>query len=205
MSVFDTPLGPIGAPTAVLDRAAFTRNLTALRDVAAPVPLRIATKSIRVRALIEEALRHDGVSGLLAYSVAEARWLVSHGLRDVLVAYPSTDAAAMRARSRVSGMRPKAAPRLSAMFFGFRERELVLSIFETITGLRMNHAYIRPGGVAADLPDEAIPQIRELLRTLPKQLASMSSMLSPVFSSAYLVAGMGAESIITGSSPRTDM
>ena len=88
MSVFDTPLGPIRAPTAVLDRAAFTRNLTALRDVATPVPLRIATKSIRVRALIEEALRHDGVSGLLAYSVAEARWLVSHGLRDVLVAYP---------------------------------------------------------------------------------------------------------------------
>ena len=84
MSIFDTPLGPIGAPTAVLDRAAFTRNLTALRDVVAPVPLRIATKSLRVRALIEEALRHDGVSGLLAYSVAEARWLVGHGLRDVL-------------------------------------------------------------------------------------------------------------------------
>ena len=97
MSVFDTPLGPIGAPTGVLDRAAFTRNLTALRDVAAPVPLRIATKSIRVRSLIEEALRHDGCSGLLAYSVAEARWLVSHGLRDVLVAYPSADVVAMRA------------------------------------------------------------------------------------------------------------
>ena len=79
------------------DRAAFRRNLAALRDAAAPAPLRIATKSIRVRALIEEALRHDGVSGLFAYSVAEARWLVSHGLRDVLVAYPSTDAVAMRA------------------------------------------------------------------------------------------------------------
>src|SRR5215207_4442752 len=52
---------------------------------------------------------------------------------------------------------------MSAMFYGFRERELILSVFETITGLRMNHAYIRPGGLAADLPDEAIPQIRDLL------------------------------------------
>ena len=59
---------------------------------------------------------------------------------------------------------------MSAMFFGFRERELVLSVFETITGLRMNHAYIRPGGLAADLPDDAIPQLRELLVLLPKRL-----------------------------------
>ena len=41
---------------------------------------------------------------------------------------------------------------LTVMTFGFRERELVLDLFELITGLRMNHAYIRPGGVAQDLP-----------------------------------------------------
>ena len=64
------------------------------------------------------------------------------------------------------------------MMAGFREREMILDFFEAVSGVRMNHAYIRPGGVAADLPDEAIPQIRELLRTLPKQLASMSSMLT---------------------------
>ena len=60
---------------------------------------------------------------------------------------------------------------MSAMFFGFREREQVLAVFETITGLRMNHAYIRPGGLAADLPDEAMPQLEELLRTMPAKLA----------------------------------
>jgi NADH-quinone oxidoreductase subunit D len=67
---------------------------------------------------------------------------------------------------------------MSAMFFGFRERELVLSIFETITGLRMNHAYIRPGGLAADLPDEALPQLRELMVLLPKRLRDMENLLN---------------------------
>ena len=42
---------------------------------------------------------------------------------------------------------------LSMMIYGFREREAVLEFFEKVTGLRMNHNYIRPGGVAADLPD----------------------------------------------------
>ena len=39
------------------------------------------------------------------------------------------------------------------MIYGWREREEVLRFFEKVTGLRMNHNYIRPGGVAADLPD----------------------------------------------------
>jgi NADH-quinone oxidoreductase subunit D len=41
---------------------------------------------------------------------------------------------------------------VSMMLYGWREREEVLRLFERITGLRMNHNYIRPGGVAADLP-----------------------------------------------------
>jgi NADH-quinone oxidoreductase subunit D len=41
----------------------------------------------------------------------------------------------------------------SMMIYGFREREMILAFFEKTTGLRMNHNYIRPGGVAADLPD----------------------------------------------------
>ena len=42
---------------------------------------------------------------------------------------------------------------VSMMLYGWREREEVLRFFEKVTGLRMNHNYIRPGGVAADLPD----------------------------------------------------
>ncbi|WP_231134936.1 NADH-quinone oxidoreductase subunit D [Motilibacter deserti] len=49
---------------------------------------------------------------------------------------------------------------LTVMTIGFRERELILDIFEAVTGLRMNHAYFRPGGVAQDLPSGATELIR---------------------------------------------
>jgi NADH-quinone oxidoreductase subunit D len=67
---------------------------------------------------------------------------------------------------------------LTVMLFGFRERELVLDIFETITGLRMNHQYVRPGGVSQDLPDEAIPQIRDFLKLMPKRLKDIEDLLT---------------------------
>ncbi|UGT62369.1 NADH dehydrogenase (quinone) subunit D [Nocardia asteroides] len=67
---------------------------------------------------------------------------------------------------------------LTAMLFGFRERELVLDVFETVTGLRMNHAYIRPGGLAQDFPDEAVTKVRDLLTLLPKRLRELELLLS---------------------------
>ncbi|MBJ8347761.1 NADH dehydrogenase (quinone) subunit D [Antrihabitans sp. YC2-6] len=66
----------------------------------------------------------------------------------------------------------------TAMIFGFRERELILEVFETITGLRMNHAYVRPGGLAQDLPDDAIGKIRDLLTLLPKRLRDLELLLN---------------------------
>ena len=65
---------------------------------------------------------------------------------------------------------------LTAMIFGFRERETVLDLFELVTGLRMNHAYVRPGGVAQDLPSGAVDKIGEsvkLLRTNFKDTANL--------------------------------
>ena len=66
---------------------------------------------------------------------------------------------------------------LTPMTFGFRERELVLDVFEMITGLRMNHAYIRPGGVSQDLPPGAVDKVRDLLKLMPKRLADMEHLL----------------------------
>jgi NADH-quinone oxidoreductase subunit D len=67
---------------------------------------------------------------------------------------------------------------LSMMIYGFREREYILDIFELASGLRMNHAYVRPGGLAQDVPDEAIARIREFLRFMPDRLESYEALLS---------------------------
>jgi NADH-quinone oxidoreductase subunit D len=66
---------------------------------------------------------------------------------------------------------------MSAMFFGFREREEILTVFEAITGLRMNHAYIRPGGLAADLPEDGAERVARLLKLLPGRLAELEDLL----------------------------
>ncbi len=67
---------------------------------------------------------------------------------------------------------------MTPMFFGFREREVILSVFEAITGLRMNHAYIRPGGLAADLPEDGPRRVAELLEIMPGRLAQLESLLT---------------------------
>jgi NADH-quinone oxidoreductase subunit D len=67
---------------------------------------------------------------------------------------------------------------MTAMFLGFRERELVLNLFELITGLRMNHNYIRPGGLAQDLPDNAVAEIRKFLDLMPRRLRDLEGLLN---------------------------
>ncbi|WP_278262300.1 NADH dehydrogenase (quinone) subunit D [Nocardia sp. AG03] len=67
---------------------------------------------------------------------------------------------------------------LTPMLFGFRERELILDVFEAITGLRMNHAFIRPGGLAQDLPEDGVTKVRELLDLLPGRLRDMENLLT---------------------------
>ena len=63
------------------------------------------------------------------------------------------------------------------MTIGFRERERILSIIENITGLRMNNAYIRPGGVAQDLPHGAIDKIRENMPQVRKGIQELEKLL----------------------------
>jgi NADH-quinone oxidoreductase subunit D len=67
---------------------------------------------------------------------------------------------------------------ITGMLFGFRERELILDIFEMVTGLRMNHAYIRPGGVSQDLPAGAVDKIRETIELLRARLPEYDRLLT---------------------------
>ena len=66
---------------------------------------------------------------------------------------------------------------LTAMEFGFRERELVLDIFEMVSGLRMNSAYVRPGGVAQDLPADGVEKIRDTIPLLRRRLKDTADLL----------------------------
>ncbi len=67
---------------------------------------------------------------------------------------------------------------ISMMVYGFRERERLLDIFELITGLRMNHAYLRIGGLVMDLPGGAEDGIRRSLKELPLRFDEYESLLS---------------------------
>jgi NADH-quinone oxidoreductase subunit D len=72
---------------------------------------------------------------------------------------------------------------VSMMLYGWRERELLLAFFEKVTGLRMNHNYIRPGGVAADLPDGWQDDVAEILEVIPQRVPDYEDLLTenPIF------------------------
>ncbi|GGO69981.1 NADH-quinone oxidoreductase subunit D [Nonomuraea cavernae] len=67
--------------------------------------------------------------------------------------------------------------------FGYRDREMVMDLFEYITGLRMNHAYVRPGGVSVDLPAGAVDKVGAFLKEMPKRIKDIRKLLdaNPVY------------------------
>jgi len=67
---------------------------------------------------------------------------------------------------------------VSMMLYGWREREEILRFFEMVTGLRMNHNYIRPGGVAADLPPGWADEVRRVLDPLPARLEEFDTLMT---------------------------
>jgi NADH-quinone oxidoreductase subunit D len=67
---------------------------------------------------------------------------------------------------------------LTGMTNGFREREEVLHLLEYLTGLRMNHAFIRPGGLAQDLPDDYDAKIRSFLKVMDSRLPGYDKLLT---------------------------
>ena len=82
----------------VVDLDAFDANAADLVRRAAGTPVRVASKSLRVPALISRALAVPGFAGVLAYSLREALWLYEQGISDdIVMGYPTVDLAALRA------------------------------------------------------------------------------------------------------------
>jgi NADH-quinone oxidoreductase subunit D len=88
---------------------------------------------------------------------------------------------------------------ISMMLYGFREREEILRIFEMVTGLRMNHAYIRIGGLVMDLPEGAEDRIRGFLGLMPGRIHEYEELLTgnPIWRQRTVgVGAMSAEDLL---------
>lgn len=102
------------APFAFVDLDAMWANADAMLERAGGKPIRVATKSIRCRVLLEAILRHDqGFAGLMTYTLPETLWLAEQGFEDLLLAYPTADAGALGELALRSVASPEGAPVVS--------------------------------------------------------------------------------------------
>jgi D-serine deaminase-like pyridoxal phosphate-dependent protein len=101
----------LDAPFAMVDLEAFDANADDLVRRAGGKPIRLATKSLRCRGLLERVLARDGFAGVLTFTLAESLWLARSGIDDVLLAYPSAD----RAGFAELASDPKAADAVTVM------------------------------------------------------------------------------------------
>ena len=93
---YDSATAHLEPPFAVVDLAALRANAAAMTRRAAGKPIRLASKSVRCRALIDQVLRMDGFRGILAFTLPEALWLAERGTSDdILVGYPTADRTAL--------------------------------------------------------------------------------------------------------------
>ncbi|WP_326713910.1 amino acid deaminase/aldolase [Streptomyces sp. NBC_01474] len=91
---YDRATAHLDAPVAIVDLDAFDANADDLVRRAGGKPIRVASKSVRCRALLERVLARDGFAGIMSFTLAESLWLARSGFEDVLLAYPSADRAA---------------------------------------------------------------------------------------------------------------
>ncbi|MFI0774344.1 amino acid deaminase/aldolase [Streptomyces sp. NPDC021212] len=164
---YDRATAHLEAPVAIVDLRAFDDNARDLVRRAGGKPIRVASKSVRCRALLERALALDGFAGIMSFTLAESLWLAREGFDDVLLAYPSTD----RDRYATLTSDPKLAAAVTVMVDDIAQLDLIESVragteevrvcLELDTSLRMLGGRIRVGA------------LRSPLRT-PEQLAGLA-------------------------------
>lgn len=91
LSRLDRATSDLDPPFAAIDLEALEANADAMVDRSAGTPIRLASKSVRSRAVLQAVGRREGFRGVMAYSLLEAIWLAENGTDDILVAYPSVD------------------------------------------------------------------------------------------------------------------
>ncbi|WP_369221865.1 amino acid deaminase/aldolase [Streptomyces sp. R39] len=108
---YDRATAHLDAPVAIVDLEAFDANADDLVRRAGGKPIRVASKSVRCRHLLERVLAKEGFAGIMSFTLAESLWLARSGFDDVLLAYPSAD----RARFAELAADPKLAAAVTVM------------------------------------------------------------------------------------------
>ncbi len=118
---YDRATAHLDAPLAIVDLEAFDANADDLVRRAGGKPVRVASKSVRCRALLERVLARPGFAGIMSYTLAESLWLARSGFEDVLLAYPSADRGAF---AELAGD-PKLAGAVTVMVDDVAQLELI--------------------------------------------------------------------------------
>jgi D-serine deaminase-like pyridoxal phosphate-dependent protein len=136
------------APFAIVDLDAFWRNAADMERRAGGKPIRLASKSVRCRALQRRVLERPGFEGTLAFTLPEALWLAELGFEDVVVAYPTTDREALDTLARLPERLP--GTRVAVMVDSVAQLDLI----ESALGER-RMAADQTGGDGGDGPQSA--------------------------------------------------
>nr|WSX52736.1 amino acid deaminase/aldolase [Streptomyces sp. NBC_00974] len=118
---YDRATAHLDAPLALVDLDAFDANADDLVRRAGGKPVRVASKSVRCRVLLERVLARPGFAGIMSYTLGESIWLARSGFEDVLLAYPSTDRAGF---AELAGD-PKLAGAVTVMIDDVAQLELI--------------------------------------------------------------------------------
>ncbi|MFD9222757.1 amino acid deaminase/aldolase [Streptomyces sp. NPDC002730] len=171
---YDRATAQLDAPLAVVDLDAFDANADDLVRRAGGKPIRVASKSVRCRALLERVLERDGFAGIMSFTLAESLWLARSGFDDVLLAYPSAD----RAGFAELAADPKLAAAVTVMVDDPAQLELidrardggteeVRICLELDTSLKLLGGRVRIGALRSPLREAA--QLAELARTIARR------------------------------------
>jgi D-serine deaminase-like pyridoxal phosphate-dependent protein len=108
---FESAFAGVDPPFAFVDLDAMWSNASEMLRRAGGKPIRVASKSIRCRPILEQILAHDpGFRGVLGYTLPEAVWLAEHGITDILIAYPTADRPAIAGLANLTDDDPHGAP-----------------------------------------------------------------------------------------------
>lgn len=171
---YDRATAHLDAPLAVVDLDAFDANADDLVRRAGGKPIRLASKSVRCRALLERVLARDGFAGIMSFTLDESLWLARAGFDDVLLAYPSADRAGF---AELAGD-PKLAAAVTVMVDDAAQLELIdrsraggkeeiRVCLELDTALQLLGGRVRIGARRSPLREPA--QLAELARSIARR------------------------------------